>query len=448
MTSRLRGPIATGLTLGEFALSIAALGIASDWRSPLLADYRVPSLATLVAVPLILVGTGIWLLRRPQRRALRIIRVATIILAAAALACTAFLEGRFWWERARLFAAEPERVARLGRHFIVGYRDPAAIDALLERRAIAGVFVSARNFTGQTADTVGRQIAAWQNLRRSQGLPPLLVTTDQEGGVVSRLSPPLPRQPPLATTAAQRDRNNAAYAYGLSQGRALASLGINLNFAPVVDLDFGLLNANDRYTRIHQRAISDDPAIVIEVARHYCRGLAAATVHCTLKHFPGIGRVFSDTHIGPAELQATIAELEQRDWIPFRALMPSAGYMMVGHARLAALDPERPASLSNVVINGLLRRNWGYDGILITDDFAMRAVYGRPSGLFGAGVEALNAGIDLILVSYDPDLYFDIMNGLLRADRDGRLSDQKLQASVRRLDAAAAAIRVPGPITP
>src|SRR5262249_26633459 len=135
----------------------------------------------------------------------------------------------------------------------------------------------------------------------------------------------LPRPPSLAEVAAAHAsrvaRIDAVRQFALQQGRELAGLGVNLNFAPVVDVDHGIINPADRYTQVHQRAISSDPAIVTDVAGAYCAGLAEAGVRCTLKHFPGLGRVFDDTHAGTAELTAQPDELEQSDWIPFRALI-------------------------------------------------------------------------------------------------------------------------------
>jgi beta-N-acetylhexosaminidase len=129
------------------------------------------------------------------------------------------------------------------------------------------------------------------------------------------------------------------------QGRALADLGVNLNFAPVVDVDRGLVNPADRFTRIHQRAISNDPTIVTAAAAAYCDGLHEAGVRCTLKHFPGLRRVFADTHLGGANLDAAPSELAQSDWMPFRALMGRADAVtMLGHVTLTALDPSRPVS--------------------------------------------------------------------------------------------------------
>ena len=201
-------------------------------------------------------------------------------------------------------------------------------------------------------------------------------------------------------------RRTAAHDYGLAQGRALASLGVNVNFAPVIDLNKNLVNPNDRHTRIRERAISGDPVIVTEVARHYCRGLAQAGVRCTLKHFPGLGGVFEDTHLEAGHLRVPLAELERSDWVPFRALMGAGMLTMLSHARLSALDAERPVSFSDAVVTGLLRQGWGHDGVLVTDDFSMGAAYGSRDGIAAAAVAALNAGVDLLLIAYDPRAVF------------------------------------------
>lgn len=429
-----------GLLVVRLAVAIALLPFAIDWRSPLLAGYRPAALSALVAVPLLLLAIDGWMLRKPQSGIRRTLSVAVVLAAGAALIATLSLEARFQWVRARVLAADPAQLEMLGRHFVVGYRDAAEIERLIERRAIGGVFVGARNVEGLSADAIRGQIEAWQDTRRRQGLPPLLVATDQEGGAVSRLSPPLPRQPPIASVVAphggEAGSNAAAHDYGLAQGRALAGAGINLNFAPVVDLNKNLVNPNDRYTRIRDRAISGDPAIVTEVARYYCRGLWEAGVHCTLKHFPGLGGVFEDTHLEAGHLRAPLAALESSDWIPFRALMGGSTFTMLSHARLTALDAERPVSFSPAIVSGLLRERWGHDGVLITDDFSMGAVYASKEGIAAASVAALDAGVDLILISYDPAQYFTMMDAVLAAARDRRLHQDVLVRSARRLAGA------------
>jgi beta-N-acetylhexosaminidase len=432
--------VGLGLAVVRLVIAVALLPLAIGWRSPLLASHRPLALFVLIAVPLLLIAIDAWTLRTaPQRLIGRATSIAVLMAAGAVFTATLLLETRFQWVRARVLAADPARLESLARHFVVGYRDPAELQRLLERRAVGGVFVGARNVEGLSADAIRAQIESWQDTRRRQGLPPLLIATDQEGGAVSRLSPPLPRQPPISSVVDQHAdeaaRNAAAHEYGLAQGRALASLGVNLNFAPVVDLNRNLVNPNDRYTRIRERAISADPAIVTDIARHYCLGLRKAGVRCTLKHFPGLGGVFEDTHVEAGHLRAPLGELERGDLVPFRGLMGDGTFTMLSHARLTALDAERPVSFSEAVVSGLLRNNWGHDGILITDDFSMDAVYGSKEGIAAASVAALNAGVDLLLIAYDPAQYFAMMDALLAADRDGSLRPAALVRSARRLSA-------------
>jgi beta-N-acetylhexosaminidase len=107
--------------------------------------------------------------------------------------------------------------------------------------------------------------------------------------------------------------------------------------------------------------------------------------------------------------------------------------VMLGHARLTAVDAARPVSFSQPVVGGLLRTDWGYDGLLMTDDFSMGAVTRSPEGIGGGSVEALNAGVDLILVSYDPDQFYLVMHALIRAALAGGLNSETLRQSDQRL---------------
>ena len=426
----------------RIALLLCVLPLAIGWRTPLFASWRMTVLIALLALPLALIARELWIWRRRPSRALRLMSGAAIFLAAAIFGFTAAIETIFQYKREAVLAADPAALERLGRHILVGWRETAKLDELIARRALAGVFISARNVEGKSIEAVRREIDAWQAIRRAQGLPRLLIATDQEGGSVSRLSPPLTRMPPLGEIVAlhtdHAERLLAVRQYAARQGRELASLGVNLNFAPVVDLNHGVVNPEDRLSRISTRAISRDPAVVAEVAELYCATLKLTGVHCTLKHFPGLGRVYDDTHRVSADLDASAQELEASDWLPFRTVMPNdAAFTMLGHARLTRIDPQRPASFSKAVVSGLLRDTWKHDGVLITDDFSMGAVTLSQEGATGGAVAALNAGVDLVLVSYDPDQYYPIMHALLAAEREGRLSAEMLSFSDKRLQRAA-----------
>lgn len=221
-------------------------------------------------------------------------------------------------------------------------------------------------------------------------------------------------------------------------------MGVNLNCSPVADLNYQVVNPDDWFTRIYRRAIASDPAVVAQVARWYCIALEKAGVRCTLKHFPGLGRVYEDTHKGQANLTASVSELTNSDWIPFRALMRETNaFLMLGHVRLTSVDSENPVSVSQAVIGGLIRGDWNYDGVLITDDLNMEAIYCGRGGIDNASIKALNAGIDLILISYDPDQCYRVMYALLKADRQGKLATAALRRSDRRLERALADISTP-----
>jgi len=430
------------------ALVIAAalLVVAMACRSPELSALRPWILPGLIVVPtgLVAITLARWRARRAAgpgtpvaRPAARLAGILSVMLATSALVVAVTVEAQFQWSRLGVLAADPVELERLGRHVIVGYRDAAELRALIERRAIAGVFITARNVEGKSIAEVKDRIRAMQDIRARQQLPPLWIATDQEGGAVSRLSPPLERLPPLseiiAAHADPAERRAAARRYASVQAEALADLGVNLNFAPVIDVNHHIVKPDDRYTRIYQRAISTDPGIIADVADEYCATLRRHRVLCTLKHFPGLGRVAGDTHSAGADLDASIDELARTDWVPFRALMNDDAVTMVGHARLVAVDRERPASLSPSVIGGLLRDGWSYEGVLITDDVTMAAAYDSREGAPDGSVTAISAGMDLILVSYDPDQLYPVMRALLKAARDGRLPPDILDRSDRRL---------------
>ncbi len=413
---------------------------ALDWRSPILSSVRAPAFAVLTALPLCLAVIQGWMLKnsRPGQRAIRCLAVVGILAAATALTATLLLECNFHRIRTEVRRADPERLEKLGRHLFVGYRDPAEARELVRLRGIAGLFISSRNVRGWSIARIREEIRSFQSLRRQQGLPPLWIATDQEGGIVSRMSPPLVRQPPLSQILKQSSDisrlERTVRQYARTQGLGLADLGVNLNFAPVVDLNHQVVNPLDRLTRIRERAISGDPAVVAQVAGWYCEALEKTGVRCTLKHFPGLGRVYEDTHTDRATLNTSIGELNATDWVPFRALMSkSAAFTMLGHVRLGSMDTRNGASFSPGVVSDLIRGYWKYDGVLITDNFTMMAVYRSACGIENASIRAINAGVDLILISYDTDQYYRVMYALLEADRQGKLAPEALTSSDRRL---------------
>ena len=323
----------------------------------------------------------------------------------------------------------------LGQHFVVGYSSFAEVAPLAEKGLIAGIYVTRHNIEGRTAQALKSEIAALQDRRRSAGLPPLMVAADQEGGIVSHLSPPLSSLPALATLEILSPdiRAKRAEDYGRTHGRELAELGVNQDFAPVLDLRPAIGHRRfDFNTLIGQRAISDDPATVSEIGLAYIRGLEAFKVGATVKHFPGLGSVGADTHHFSANLDTPLELLDQSDWRPFKdALAASKAMLMVGHVTLTAIDPDRPALHSGKVIDGIIRRTWNYQGLIITDDLVMGAIFNHD--VCTAVVEALNAGVDLLLVAYDGSQFYRIFACASDALNRENLDRTVLAGSERRL---------------
>ncbi len=165
------------------------------------------ALLGLVSLSVGLIVGQIWALRTAQsrERALKALSALGLLIAALVLITTLTLEGRFRWVRHQVLQADPVRLEKLGRHVIVGCGSEAEVQELVKRRAIAGIFVSSRNVRGKTVAQVKDQIQRLQKQRQEQGLPPLWIAADQEGGLVSKLSPPLTRMPALAEIVKQHD---------------------------------------------------------------------------------------------------------------------------------------------------------------------------------------------------------------------------------------------------
>ncbi|WP_035679483.1 glycoside hydrolase family 3 N-terminal domain-containing protein [Bradyrhizobium liaoningense] len=338
---------------------------------------------------------------------------------------------RFELRKHDVLGASAAEARQLGPHFMVGYSSFPEVARLAEQGLIGGVYVTRHNIRGRTVEALRAEIAALQDKRRAAGLPPLVVAADQEGGIVGHLAPPLTKVPALATLTglAPGDQQARAEEFGRIHGRELADLGVNLNLAPVLDLKPPVRrNRLDFHTLIGQRAIAADPAVVSTIASAYVRGLEESGVGATLKHFPGIGRVRDDTHHFSASLDTPVKELEATDWLPFREVLShSRSALMVGHVTLTAVDPDRAASHSKRVVEGIIRGKWAYQGVVMTDDLVMGAIY--QNDVCKAVVEAINAG-----VAYDAAQFYRVFSCALDASRQGRLDAAMLRASAARLE--------------
>lgn len=422
-----------GIVLAWFA-GLVLVFAAANKNDPYLIALRGTGNIALVVVSMIvaalLVRCGHW------RRSIagKLLIVLWCLPALSMLAAHVSFE----WRKRSVMQTDVAQARILGRHFIVGYSSFPEVAVLAEKGLISGVYITRHNVRGSTAEKLKEEISALQARRRAASLPPLIVAADQEGGIVSHLSPPLTRLPALSTLAglAPDVRAGKAEAFGRTHGQELASLGVTMNLAPLLDLrPDAKRNRFDFNTLIGQRAISDDPLTVAAIARSYIGGLEASGVGATVKHFPGLGRVRADTHHFSADLDTPVDELEATDWIPFRDVLANTkAQLMIGHVTLTSVDPDRAASHSRLVVDGILRKKWNYQGVVMTDDLVMGAIYQR--NVCTAVVEALNAGVDLLLVAFDGTQFYRIFACAAAASAEGRLDAAILRDSEARLRAA------------
>ena len=247
---------------------------------------------------------------------------------------------------------------------------------------------------GRNIASPGQVRALIAALRACVGRPDAPVLIDQEGGRVARLGPPHWRRYPPARAYAEMATRDPAMAYEMAWLGArliahdLAALGINFDCAPVLDTP-----AAEAHEIIGDRAYGDTPERVALLGRAAAEGFLAGVVVPVIKHIPGHGRAMADSHEALPVVRAPLAELEAIDFAPFRNLadMPMA---MTAHVVFAAIDATRPATLSPIVIDKVIRGSIGFAGLLLSDDLSMRALSG---GLAERAREALDAGCDVIL---------------------------------------------------
>ena len=261
-----------------------------------------------------------------------------------------------------------------------------------------------------------------------------LIGIDQEGGSVIRATS-LPQAPAAMALGALADEALAEQV-GAAVARGLRSLGINWNFAPVLDV-----NNNPANPVIGERSFGEDPALVTRMARAWMRGSLREGVACCVKHFPGHGDTHVDSHHALPTVDKSLAELEALELLPFRALASgeqAAPAIMTAHIVYPQIDPEYPATLSHAMLTGLLRERIGYQGVIITDALMMKAVYDRY-GHAKAAVLALRAGADMPLAQGSKEEQAATLAAIGAALAAEELSEPLLSQARARLDALAAA---------
>ena len=266
------------------------------------------------------------------------------------------------------------------------------------------------------------------------GLPPLWIAIDQEGGLVQRVRAPATVWPPMLAFDALHHLDATqtgalAEAVGEALGEELAALGMDVDFAPVLDV-----HTNPANPIIGNRAFGTLPETVAERALAFARGLERAGIVSCGKHFPGHGDTATDSHLALPRLDHALDRLEAIELLPFRrAVAAGLPMLMTAHVVFAALDAAVPATLSRAVVTGLLREQMGYGGIVVSDDLDMKAI-AEHFGIGDAAVRAIDAGCDALLLCRNQEHLRQAREALIQAGT----SDPHVRA---RITEAAARIR-------
>lgn len=267
-----------------------------------------------------------------------------------------------------------------------------------------------------------------QRLARELDLPPLLIATDQEGGQLMAVGEgtPLPGNMALGAT---RSRELARKA-GEVLGRELSALGINVDYAPCADV-----NVNPENPVVGTRSFGEDPQLVADLTAAMIEGIQSQGVAATVKHFPGHGDTASDSHHGPGTVPHSLERLHAVELPPFKAALGAdTKLVMTAHLGIPSIDGPGapPATLSPNIINGLLRRDLGFDGVVVTDALDMHAI--RQGELLREdALRAAKAGADLLLVTSEPLDQTRVYEALVKGVQTGQLTVEELRASVARI---------------
>lgn len=297
----------------------------------------------------------------------------------------------------------------------------------LKRYRAAGITLF-RSLNIDSPAQVRALTAQLQALAREAGLPPLLIAADQEGGQLMAIGEAthLPGNMALGATGSMELARQA----GEVLGRELAALGINVNYAPCVDVN---LNPNNPVVGV--RSFGDNPLQVARLGAAVVEGIQSQHVAATAKHFPGHGDADVDSHHGLPSVPHSVERLQRVELPPFEgSIQAGVRLIMTAHLALPALDgPEAPpATLSENILNGLLRRQLGFKGLIVTDAMNMLAIQ-QGERLGEEAVRAVNAGADLILLTCDAMDHERVHRALVKAFKYGRLHMGAASASAQRI---------------
>jgi len=309
-----------------------------------------------------------------------------------------------------------------GNFFILGFDGisvPASLKMLSKRHGLGGVILFDRNI--ESPMQLKRLTAQLQSLSPSGSL---LISIDQEGGKFQQLRPPyFTAFPPACEVAIQ-----TALDLGRMMGQELVELGINVDFAPVLDV-----NTNPNNPIIGERSFGSNPQFVAEVGKLFVKGLQKRGILACGKHFPGHGDTDQDSHLTLPVVNHSEERLHTVELVPFRELIGwGLRAIMTAHVLYPALDPEHPATFSPIIMCEILRKELGFEGLIVTDDMGMAGSLSQAD-LPEACIQAFVAGCDLLLVCEHHDRHEEIVESLRKSIHKSEALKKRARESIERL---------------
>ena len=324
---------------------------------------------------------------------------------------------------AQLFVITPEALTDSSGVTLAGETTKAAIDKI----PVGGIIYMGDNL--QSADQVKEMLSNTNSYSIERTGLSMLLCVDEEGGTVARVAGSgrfdvtnVGNMCDIGSDGTVQDAREA----GETMGDYLSELGFNVDFAPVADV-----LTNQENSIVKYRSFGSDVDTVSDMSIAVAEGLKSKGIEATYKHFPGHGATAGDTHLGAAFTTKTKEELMEEELVPFQnAIDNGARIIMVSHISVPNITGhDTPASLSSDMIDGMLRTDMGFDGIVITDAMEMGAISSKYAS-DEAAVMAIQAGADMILTPEDFRLAYD---GVLEAVKSGKISEERLDQSVERI---------------
>lgn len=323
------------------------------------------------------------------------------------------------------FDAERE----VGQLFMVGMPGPhldEATDHLIREGRVGGIILFSRNIEDplQLA-ALCRDLQATASERQD---PPLFLAVDQEGGRVARLKEPFRSFPGNAAVGMDEAPVKKAIEFATVTSREMGMVGLNMNLAPVVDVQRGEIEKH-----LAGRSFGEDPELVAFLGRTVVKHLQKNGIMAVAKHFPGLGRADVDPHFHLPKINIGPGELERVNFPPFAAAIEEGVCgIMTSHAIYPALDPEKPATLSPMVLTKVLRERMGFRGLTITDDLEMGAIAEDWSVAEGA-LTSFQAGADILLICKDQGHVRESLDRMQRALTEGSITKERVAQSLKRI---------------